>query len=488
MKKQKNETEEQEICQRGKDALRKSEERYRSLYVRMPAMLHSINDSGHILDVSDRWLEVFGYKREEVMGRKSVEFLTEESRHYAESVAMPEFMKTGNVHDIPYQFVKKNSEIVDVLLSAITEWDEDGNYTRSLAILTDITERRNAEEALEKSRAEIEKVKNSLQPDNIFLQDEISSEHNFKEIIGVSENLKKVLRKVEQVSPTDTTVLILGETGTGKELLANAVHSHSARQDRILVKVNCAALPENLIESELFGHERGAFTGAFKQKIGRFELADGGTIFLDEIGQLPKDLQAKLLRVLQEGEFERLGSSNSLRVDVRVMAATSRNLEKAMVDGDFLEGLYYRLNVFPIQVPPLRERKEDIPLLARQFVKKFSIKMGKKIKEIPKKLMDALHIYDWPGNVRELENVIERLMVISDGILLEIDEWSLENIASHHTSCVSTLKEIEIEHITKTLELTGWRVRGSSGAANILGIKPSTLEARMKKLGILRKR
>ena len=203
------ETEEQEICQRGKDALRKSEERYRSLYVRMPAMLHSINDNGHILDVSDRWLEVFGYKREEVIGRKSVEFLTEDSRLYAESIAMPEFMQKGYVRDIHYQFVKKDSEIVDVLLSAITEWDEDGKYTRSLAILTDITERRNAEEALEKSRAEVDKVKNRLQPDDIYLQDEFISEHNFEEIIGVSEDLKKVLRKVEQVSPTDTTVLIL---------------------------------------------------------------------------------------------------------------------------------------------------------------------------------------------------------------------------------------------------------------------------------------
>ena len=488
MMKQQIETKELEIRQRVKDMSKKNEEHYRSLFVRTPAIQHSIDDKGRLLDVSDRWLEKFGYNREEVIGRESVEFLTEDSKHYAESVAIPEFMKKGFVRDINYQFVKKNNEIFDVLLSAITEWDEDDNYIRSLAILTDITEQRKLEEALEKSLTEIEKVKNSLQPDNIFLQDEISSEHNFEEIIGASEGLKKVLGKVEQVSPTDTTVLILGETGTGKELIARAVHSHSVRQERPLVIINCAALPNNLIESELFGHERGAFTGAFKQKIGRFKLADGGTIFLDEIGELPTEIQVKLLRVLQEGELERLGSSNTLKVDVRIIAATSRNLERAMADGNFLEGLYYRLNVFPIKVPPLRERKEDIPLLVKHFVKKFSIKMGKKIEKIPKKLMDTLQIYDWPGNVRELENIIERLTVISEGNLLEIGEWPLENIASHHTSRVSTLREIEIEHITMTLELTGWRVRGSSGAAEILGIKPSTLEARMKKLGILRKR
>ena len=488
MTNQQIEIKEQEIHERAKDTLKKSEKRNRSLYTKMPAMLHSIDTSGSIIDVSDLWLDSFGYERNKVVGCKSVEFLTGKSKRYVESFAMPEFMKTGCARDIPLKFIKKDGGIMDILLSAIAERDEGGNYIRSLAILTDNTERKNAEDALKKAQAEVEELKNRLHAENIYWRDEIKVKPNFEEIISGSEALKQVLRRVKQVSPTDTTVLIIGETGTGKELLAHAVHNNSTRQDRTLVKVNSAALPENLIESELFGHERGAFTGAFKQKIGRFELADGGTIFLDEIGEIPTSMQAKLLRVLQEGEIERLGSSETIKVNVRVIAATSRNLEKAMARGDFLESLYYRLNVFPIKVPPLRERKEDIPLLVEHFVMKYSAKMGKKIETITEKLLDTLKAFDWPGNVRELENIIERLMVISNNNLLEIDEWQMDNVTSHNTSRVSTIKEIEIEHITRILELTAWRVRGSNGAAKILDIKPTTLESKMKKLGILRNR
>lgn len=433
--------------------------------------------------------KIFGFSRKEAIGRDIFDLIVpKDIKDIVRDAVRPLLDGEAGSYSESDNNIRKDGKTISCLWYNTPIKDSTGKVTTLQCMAMDITRRKRAEGKLEKALAEVERLKNRLQAENIYLREEIKFEHNFEDIISNSEAFGQVLRKVKQVSPTDTTVLILGETGTGKELIARAVHNNSVRQDRTLVKVNCAALPENLIESELFGHERGAFTGAFKQKIGRFELADGGTIFLDEIGELPTELQAKLLRVLQEGEFERLGSSNTRKVDVRVIAATSRNLEKAMADGDFLESLYYRLNVFPIKVPPLRERKEDIPLLAKHFMRKYSSKMGKRIEKIPERLMETLQIYNWPGNVRELENMIERLTVISEGNLLDIGEWPLENMASSNKAGVPTLRELEIEHITKTLELTGWRVRGSSGAAKILGIKPSTLEARMKKLDILRKR
>ena len=372
-------------------------------------------------------------------------------------------------------------QIFSILFSPIA----DAGYVNVYA--SDITERKHAEEALRKALNEIEQLKNRLQAENIYLQEEIKIQHNFEEIIGAGAALKKSLRKVEQVASTDSTVLILGETGTGKELLARAVHNLSDRRDRPLVKVNCAALPANLIESELFGHEKGAFTGAVARKIGRFELADGGTIFLDEIGDLSLELQSKLLRVLQEGEFERVGNPQTTKVDVRIISATNRDLEKAIEDGSFREDLYYRLNVFPIQSPPLRERKEDIPILARHFIKKFAIRTGKKIETVPQKVMDALQGYHWPGNVRELENIIERAVIISTGKQLRIEDWLSKTVISSKVSRITTLAELEREHILEVLELTRWRVSGESGAAKVLGLKSTTLEARMKKLSIQRK-
>jgi PAS domain S-box-containing protein len=288
-------------------------------------------------------------------------------------------------------------------------------------------------------------------------------------------------------SATDSTVLITGETGTGKELVARAIHSASQRKDKVLVRVNCAALPAGLIESELFGHEKGAFTGATSRKIGRFELANGGTIFLDEIGDIPLDLQNKLLRVLQEGEFERLGDSQTRKVDVRVIAATNRELSDAIEEGLFRSDLFYRLNVFPIGVPALRERSKDIPLLVKHLVMKYSVKLGKSIESIPQAAMNALMAYDWPGNVRELENVIERAVILTGGTELELGDW-LTAATSAGPSRIPTLEELERDHITRVLEATGWRVRGDAGAAALLGLKPTTLEARMKKLGIERKR
>jgi len=351
----------------------------------------------------------------------------------------------------------------------------------------DITKRKRGEEALRDAHAAIEQLKNRLQAENVYLQDEIKTEHNFENIITQSDAFKKILGKIERVASTDATVLILGETGTGKELLARAVHNISLRRDRPLVKVNCAALPMNLIESELFGHEKGAFTGAVARRIGRFELAHDGTIFLDEIGDLPVDLQAKLLRVLQEGEFERLGDTRTIKVNVRVLAATNRNLKKLIEEGRFREDLYYRLNGFPIEALPLRERKGDIPLLVKHFVKKFGLQLGRKIESIPQNVMNALTAYAWPGNIRELENVIERAIIISRGNILLMDELPTSaQPAEVKDSGSSTLMAVERNHILSALKACDWVVEGRRGAAKQLDISPSTLRDRMREYHIKR--
>ncbi len=339
-----------------------------------------------------------------------------------------------------------------------------------------------------KAYEEIAQLKARLEQENFYLQEEIKTQHNFEEVVGQSSAIKRVLKAVETVAPTDANVLILGETGTGKELVARAVHNLSPRKDMALVKVNCAALPSGLIESELLGHEKGAFTGAMSRKIGRFELANGGTIFLDEIGDLPLELQAKLLRVLQEGEFERVGASQTIKVDVRVIAATNRDLERAMHEGRFRQDLFYRLNVFPIRLPSIRERVEDIPLLARYFAIKYGTKLGRKIETIPQKTMDFMLAYSRPGNIRELENIIERAVILSKGPILEIESELLSS--SHFTHQKEkeplTLEEIERAHIVKTMKETRWVIEGPKGAAKILNLHPNTLRSRMQKLGIKR--
>ncbi len=352
--------------------------------------------------------------------------------------------------------------------------DPSGTYTRTMFV--DITDRVLMEQ--EKARLEAQKT---------YLQEEIQTEHNFEEVIGTAPAIKKVLRAVEQVAATDAAVLITGETGTGKELIARAIHNLSSRRQGVLVKVNCAAIPAGLIESELFGHEKGAFTGALARKIGRFELADRATIFLDEVGEIPHDLQTKLLRILQEGEFERLGSTKTIKVNVRVVAATNRDLEREVREGRMRSDLYYRLNVFPIHLPPLRDRKPDIPLLATYFIKKYAADLGKKIESIAQSAMEALKAYPWPGNIRELEHVIERAVILSQRPQLELDEWLPKPNATGGVTAPTTLEDLERVHILETLERTGWRVSGEKGAAKLLGIKPTTLEARMQKLGITRK-
>ena len=345
---------------------------------------------------------------------------------------------------------------------------------------------------LRSALSEVEQLKQQLHAENIYLQEEIKLAHNFEEIISQSQVMRDILHKVEQVAKTDATVLILGESGTGKELLARAVHFASTRVDRPLVKVNCAALPTNLIESELFGHEKGAFTGALTRKIGRFELADKGTIFLDEIGDLPLELQAKLLRILQEGEFERLGNPSTMKVNVRVIAATNRQLEEAVKAGEFREDLYYRLNVFPIESPPLRDRKEDIPVLVKHFLKKFRGKTGKVIETLSTQAINKLQTYHWPGNVRELENVIERGVILARGPVLEIEDipelrvapTESEGSVEPEPSSSATLEEIERAHILRVLQETKGVIEGTKGASTILGLRPSTLRSRLQKLGI----
>jgi len=343
--------------------------------------------------------------------------------------------------------------------------------------------------ALERKRTDqkIQQLKSRLEVENLYLRDQIDIEHKHESIIGQSANIRRALQQVEQVATTDSTVLILGETGTGKELMAHAIHNLSARKARAMIKLNCAALPATLIESELFGREKGAFTGAMTRQIGRFEAADGSTIFLDEIGEMPLELQSKLLRVLQEGQFERLGSPAPVTVDVRVIAATNRDLRHEVKRGVFREDLFYRLNVFPILVPPLRERREDIPLLVWEMVKEFGKNFGKTIERIPKKNMDALQSYAWPGNIRELRNVIERGMILAKGSTLLVDLPEITASVAASSVPRKTLAEVESAYILSVMEKCRWRVRGKDGAAEVLGLKPTTLEARMKKLDIARR-
>jgi formate hydrogenlyase transcriptional activator len=336
---------------------------------------------------------------------------------------------------------------------------------------------------------EIERLKDKLHQEKVYLEEEVRTAHNFGEIVGESATLRRVLKQVEAVAPTDATVLILGETGTGKELIARALHDLSPRRERTFVELNCAAIPTGLLESELFGHEKGAFTGAIAQKVGRFELADKGTLFLDEVGDIPLELQPKLLRALQEQEFERLGSTRTVRVDVRLVAATNRDLTQMVADRHFRNDLYYRLNVFPVVLPPLRERREDIPMLARHFIQRFARRMGRRIETIPAPVLDALVRYPWPGNVRELQNIIERAVILSPGPSLQIPLGDLQLTAMQaqvSAGAPVTLADAEREHILSILRETRWVQGGPHGAAARLGMARSTLQWKMKKLGISR--
>jgi transcriptional regulator with GAF, ATPase, and Fis domain len=387
-------------------------------------------------------------------------------------------------------YTKSNQ--TQLVLLAIEDVTDRVNYKRDLE---ELVKKRTAELVVAREEAEkgkqtaetalfeIKKLKDQLEAERAYLQEEIRLEYNHENIIGQSDALKYVLYKVEQIADSDTNVLVLGETGTGKELVARAIHGLSPRKHRALVKVNCATLPANLIESELFGHEKGAFTGSQSRQLGRFEVADGATLFLDEIGELPLELQPKLLRVIQDGEFERLGTSRTTHVDVRIIAATNRNLEEEARKGVFRDDLWYRLNVFPITMPPLRDRTDDIPLLVDFYVKKITQRLGKIIEIIPENVMNALQKYHWPGNVRELENVLERGVINSSGPKLRLAD-ELKKPFKGLSSSQKTLEAVERDHIIRVLEHTHWKVGGKNSAAEILGLDRSTLRARMRKLNI----
>jgi len=362
-------------------------------------------------------------------------------------------------------------------------FDPSGEPERLMGVSLDISDRKHMEDQLQVRLEEIEVLKQQLEKENIYLREEIELQNVHEEIVGRSQAMKVILAQVEQVARTDSTVLIEGETGTGKQLRARAVHRLSARKDRPLVTVNCASLPPTLIESELFGREKGAYTGALTRMTGRFEVADRATLFLDEIGDLPQDVQAKLLRVLEQGRFERLGSTQPLQVDVRIIAATNRDLAHEVEQGKFRKDLYYRLNVFPITVPPLRERPEDIPLLVWAFVRQFEKKMSKRIDHIPRKCMEDLQHYPWPGNARELRNVVEHAMIVSSGKTMDVN---VPRMASAEVPADLRLMDAERRHILGVLEKSGWRLTGQGGAAEILGLKRTTLQSKMKKLGIKR--
>jgi PAS domain S-box-containing protein len=457
--------------------LRKSEEHFRLLFENSRDAILIADDAGHFLQLNQAACELLGYSREELLEMKVFDLVAADppdaSARYQAS------LQAGSGEG-EFSFVRRDGESRTSLYSACRFAPG-----RHLSILRDITERNRADLSLRQAFSEIKNLKEQLQAENLYLKEEIKFQHNFDEIIGGSAELKHVLYKVEQVAPTDTTVLLLGETGTGKELIARAIHRSSPRHDHPLVKVNCAVLPAALIESELFGYEKGAFTGASARKIGRFELANEGTLLLDEIGDLPLELQAKLLRVLQEGEFERLGGSKTIKVNVRVIAATNQNLKVDVKNGQFREDLWYRLSVFPISLPSLRQRKDDIPLLVNHFSNIFSKKLGKSLQTVAPGAMKALQDYSWPGNVRELANVIERAVINAEGpVLFLADKLEAAQPQTTFSSNGKSLVEIEREIILQRLESTDWRVEGPKGAAHSLGLNPSTLRSRMAKLGI----
>ncbi len=386
----------------------------------------------------------------------------------------------------PEPLIKRLQLVAEVFANVTARKLADHALRASIKEVVEMaTERKNAEDALAKSYEEIKQLKDRLQVESDYLKAEMKVNHLHGEIMGRSAGIKRVLHQAEQVAPAECSVLISGETGTGKELIAQEIHRLSTRKDHVMVLVNCAALPSALVESELFGRERGAYTGALTSQVGRFEVANGSTIFLDEVGELSMEVQAKLLRVLQQGEFQRLGSPKTHKVDVRVIAATNRDLAEEVRKGRFREDLYYRLKVFPIDVPPLRERAEDIPLLVFAFMEEFSKRMGKKITKLPRKSMEILQAYAWQGNIRELRNVIEHSVILSTTDTLKLT--ALGDAPVREAKPV-TLAEAEREHILKTLESTGWRIKGPHGAAVRLDLQPSTLYSRMQKLGIPHRR
>ena len=473
---------------RAEKALRDSEQQLRDLYEEAPIAYVLEGTDSRFVSANRAAQRLLGLKPEEVrgtLGRSLVASTPETQRRVADALAA---IQGGEERSGIELELRRKDNGQPVWVQWWSKPDPDGQRTRTM--LVDITDRVLAEQE-----------RNRLQQQNLYLREEIKSEYNFEEIVGQSTALQKVLKDVDRVAATDASVLIIGETGTGKELVARAIHARSSRKDRPLIKVNCAALAPGLVESELFGHEKGAFTGANERRIGRFELAHAGTLFLDEVGEIPPEMQVKLLRVLQEREFERAGGSTTIRVDVRVIAATNRDLAAAIADGKFRQDLFYRLNVYPVRMPPLREREGDLRLLVSYLVDRYAKQIGRRITHVSAVTLERLASYDWPGNIRELENVIERAVILSAGPELELGSDALPGASMAEASppavggrpgppraASGSLHEVERQHIVDTLRATAWRVDGSGGAAERLGMNPSTLRSRMKKLGISRSR
>jgi PAS domain S-box-containing protein len=458
-------------------ALRQSEQEWRSLFEYSPDVIVVSDPHGRIVRVNAKVEQTFGYARGELIGQPIETLVPERYRNvhlqHRESYANHPRMRAMGAGLELYARRKDATEFpVDIMLGPL----EGSNGTLILSVIRDLSEKREAQEALQRSEQE-----------KRYLEEELITTHQFQEIIGESAELKRVLKQVETVAATDATVLVLGETGTGKELIARAIHELSPRREAAFVKLNCSAIPSGLLESELFGHERGAFTGAVAQKMGRLELAHQGTLFLDEIGDLPLELQPKILRALEEREFERVGGTRTIPVDVRLLAATNRDLAKMANQGQFRSDLYYRLRVFPLTIPPLRDRREDIPMLVRYFVANHSRRMGRRIENVPRETMAALTRWHWPGNVRELENFIERSVILTQGSTLRAPLSELRMDEEAHGSPDASLEAAEREHILRVLREAKGAIGGPGGAAERLGLKRTTLNSRLKKLGIRRR-
>jgi PAS domain S-box-containing protein len=471
--------------------------KYRQLYRSTPAMLHTVDSDGKIVTVTDHWLSKMGYARDEVVGRPISEFFSSAYRKRLAEGHLEHLLRSGEFQNEERQMVTKSGQVLDLVTSAMSDHDSAGNISRMLVASKDVTERNRAENALRTALVENAGLRKELERERDYLREEVNVAMNFGRIVGKSAALKHMLAQVEAVAQTPANVLVLGESGVGKELVAHAIHARSPRADAPLVKVNCASIPKELFESEFFGHVKGAFTGAHKDRVGRFQLAEGGTIFLDEVGEIPLELQGKLLRVLQESEFERVGDDITRSVDVRVVAATNRDLEQLVVDGSFREDLFYRLSVFPIDVPPLRKRKEDVIQLAQHFLEKTCHDFGRQAMTLTRNQAGQIREYDWPGNVRELKNVIERAVILTKGNVLRLDLSMADPKPTDTDIAVGisapadgdVLTEIEMKSLQKknmitALQQADWKVSGKAGAAELLGIKSTTLIDRVKSFGI----
>ncbi len=471
------------------DEVVERDHRWRTLMERVRLLVMGLDSGGRIDYVNAFFLEVSGYDRDQVIDRRFEDLVPESDRADVEACVRDSLSGSAPPHVIR-SLLTADDEVRTIRWTNVALGDSVREKPALLRVGADVTVQLEAEKARDEAIAELEEFKHQLEDENVYLRQELESSHGFEEIVGDSDVLRYVLHRIEQVAATDTTVLVEGETGVGKELVARAIHRRSPRSDRPFITVNCGALPANLVESELFGHERGAFTGATSLRKGRFEMADRGTIFLDEIGDLPLDVQVKLLRVLQEGTFERVGSSTTRTTDVRVIAATNRNLENEVAAGQFREDLFYRLNVYPLTVPALRDRREDVPLLVHHLVRRLAARIGRTVEEVPGPVIRRLAAYDWPGNVRELENVLERAIILSSERSLALPHGFDSAMADRQATTVPakpvTLAEAERAHILAALEASDWRVEGDEGAASVLGLNPSTLRSRMKKHGIRR--